>query len=80
MKDFARGFFIGLALTAVFLALLAAIARAAEQRCTLAEVRSFERMYPRGSVHCDPRTAKCIHYLGTTIKNGTCYIAVRPVS
>jgi hypothetical protein len=49
--------------------------------CTAADVVRFEAMLGgirSGQYRTDPRFAVTVHYLGTTIVNGTCNIALRP--
>lgn len=50
----------------------------ADRPCTETDVARFERMFPRGSYHVDPQMQMTLHYLGTSIRNGTCYVAIRP--
>jgi hypothetical protein len=48
--------------------------------CTAADVTRFEAMLGgirRGEYRTDPRFAVTIHYLGTSIVNGTCSVALR---
>ena len=49
--------------------------------CTAADVTRFEFMLGgirRGEYRTDPRFAVTVHYLGTSIVNGTCNVALRP--
>jgi len=56
-------------------------AHAADRRCTKADVARFEQMFGgRGSYHSDPRFQVTIHYLGTSVSKGVCYVALRPAS
>jgi len=65
----------------VWLAAWATHAQTADRACTAADVSRFEQMFGgRGSYHSDPRFQITIHYLGTSVSNGVCYVAIRPAS
>jgi hypothetical protein len=80
-------------IAAIALALLAGTANAKDRArngannhigdrvCTAADVTRFEAMLGgirRGEYRTDPRFAVTVHYLGTSIVNGTCNVALRP--
>lgn len=55
--------------------------RSNDRACTSADVARFEAMLGgirKGEYRTDPRFAVTIHYLGTSIVDGTCEVALRP--
>jgi hypothetical protein len=53
----------------------------ADRVCTPADVTRFEHIFgslQKGEYRADPRFQVTIHYLGTTIVDGTCHVRLRP--